>query len=101
MLLIGIIKKDNKQECNLYTTWDDWNRDTFSPSVEVIQTILLKTSGKTYAERKEYIRNLAIEFQLAETQGLSWGELAIIQNFFEENGEKYGLLTEFKENCII
>jgi hypothetical protein len=31
---------------------------------------------------------------------MSWGELAYWQEYFEKLGKRYGLLTEFRENCI-
>jgi hypothetical protein len=62
---------------------------------------LFKVSGKTYTERKENLRDLAIEYSnnVGETC-LSYGELAEIGCFFEKNGKRYGLLKEFKENGI-
>ena len=102
MLLLGILKNMNgKIESNLYDNWRDWHTDTFSPVTEIKTMILFKVSGKTYAERKENLRDLAIEFSnnVGETC-LSYGELMEIGNFFEKNGKRYGLLREFKENGI-
>ena len=64
--------------------------------------IPLTVSGKTYAERAADLRNKAIEYQSSwyDFCGFSYGELAIIQNFFERNGKRYGLLKEFRENAI-
>ena len=60
--------------------------------------------GKTYQERKESLRNLAIEYQYNNDGDtdiqLSMGELADASDFFEINGKKYGLLREFRENAI-
>lgn len=60
--------------------------------------------GKTYADRKESLRNLAIDFQSANDGDtdltLSYGELCDVCDFFERMGRKYGLLREFRENCI-
>lgn len=60
--------------------------------------------GKTYQERKESLRDLAIEYQYRNDGDtdiqLSYGELADASDFFERMGRKYGLLREFRENCI-
>ena len=58
--------------------------------------------GKTYAEKKDYLRELAIDFQ-SNFSSLCWSEfeLAVIRNYFYVNGKRYGLLKEFKENGII
>ena len=58
--------------------------------------------GKTYKEKKESFRQLAIDYQLNFSQ-YSWcySELLTIQTYFETNAKRYGLIKEFKENCII
>lgn len=64
--------------------------------------MVLKISGKTYAEKKENLRELAKESQiLSNEEALSWGELAEMYTFFEKNAKKYGLIKEFRENAII
>lgn len=61
--------------------------------------------GHSYQERKESLRDLAIDFQYnndGETDvQLCMGELAAAERFFEREGRKYGLLREFRENAII
>ena len=56
--------------------------------------------GEDYQERKACLQNLAVSWTYADQGGLSWGELAAIQDFFRTNGRRYGLLREFRENCI-
>lgn len=49
----------------------------------------------------EQARTLAIDWQHWQSeQSLSWGETGDWSAFFEQLGEKYGLLEEFKENGI-
>ena len=58
-------------------------------------------AGKTYEEKKNSLRDMAINFQvMAGETGLSWGELLYFQNLFEKYGKRYGLLKEFRENLI-
>lgn len=54
-----------------------------------------------YQVAKENARQKAIDWQyeFSETS-MSWGELAYWQEYFEKIGRRYGLLTEFRENCI-
>lgn len=55
-----------------------------------------------YQENKEKVRQEAIEWQLDfEKQDYCWGDLHIYQQYFEEKAKRYGLVKEFKENCII
>lgn len=68
----------------------------------IICFVPLIVSGKTYQERKADLKEKAIEW--SNTQGSyprwSYGELGEIQDFFETNGKRYGLLKEFRENAI-
>lgn len=68
----------------------------------IILFIPLIVSGKSYQERKNDLHNKAVEWSNNQGQYPRWsyGELATIQDFFERNGKRYGLLKEFKENCI-
>lgn len=55
----------------------------------------------TYAERKENARQIAIDWQLNESDyPYSYGGMAILTNYFYRLGKRYGLLREFRENGI-
>ena len=92
-----------KEHANLYFNHEQFYKDTFSPECEILQVIVFSISGKNYQERKQYLEELAIDYSNAwyDMDSLSYGEFAIITDFFERNGKRYGLLTEFKENAII
>lgn len=98
------LKRPTFTESNLYFDNHQYMIDTFNPEVETLCIIPFQTHGRTYAERKEHARQLAIDFQNSEDGGadinLSYRELYYIQSFFERVGKKYGLLREFRENAI-
>jgi len=104
-MFIGFYRLDNEEYFNIYYKnkygYEEWQKDTFCPDVKDIAILDFKISGITYKDRKESLEELAIEWQL-EFSNLSWSysELAEIENYFYKNGKKYGLLKEFKENCI-
>lgn len=100
MFYANFIDSNGNKQANLYHGYSKWFEDSFSPDTIVNAIIDFKIQGRTYAEKKEHCRNLAIEFQYANDGGLSYGELADIQNFFEVNGKRYGLIQEFRENAI-
>lgn len=57
---------------------------------------------RTYADIKAELRQRAIDWQNSSVfHDYSYGELAIIQDYFERKGKRYGLLREFRENGII
>ena len=61
-----------------------------------------RTIKPTYAEIKENIKEIAIDWQLDfDNHGYSYYDLIRYNNFFEFLARKYGLIKEFKENCII
>ena len=88
------------EHTNLYFDWGKYFADTFSPECKIIQLIEFTVHGKNYRERKNSLKEIAVEFSHNAVCGLSYGELYHIQNFFETMGKKYGLLREFRENCI-
>lgn len=69
----------------------------------ILLYIALTVSGATYADRKNDLRDKAIEWSLTQGEYAAWsyGELGTISDFFENNGRRYGLLNEFRENAII
>lgn len=55
----------------------------------------------TYAERKEAARQIAIDWQLNESDyPYSYGGMAILTDYFYKLGKRFGLLREFRENGI-
>ena len=74
----------------------------FPGMFKVLYNIPLSVNGKTYEEKKEDLRNKAIEYQNSwyDYCGFSYGEIATISEFFEKYGKRYGLLREFHENGI-
>lgn len=56
----------------------------------------------TYQKNKEKVRNFAIKWQSEfGDHNYSLGELASFENYFEKMGRRYGLIKEFKAECII
>ena len=43
----------------------------------------------------------AADFLSEDVGGLSWGEMNEVAGWFEENGRRYGLLSEFRAEQII
>ena len=81
--------------------YDAYFRDTFCPDTEIVSFISFHAYGKTYDERKEGVRNAALDYQSACSEYcFSYSELAWIGAWFEHMGRKYGLLREFRENAI-
>ena len=56
---------------------------------------------RTYQERKERARQLAIDWQLNEAEKPMYiSEYAEIGEYFYNLGRRFGLLREFRENAI-
>ena len=103
MFYASFIDGNGKAQANLYHGYSKWFSDSFNPDTEVKTIIDFTISGSTYAEKKECLRNIAIEFQIADSEangGLSLGELGDIIAWLEKNGKRYGLIQEFRENAI-
>lgn len=71
-------------------------------NLRMISFIPLEVKGRTYAERKADLDEKAIAWSYAgSVTNWSYGELAEIQSFFAEQGRRYGLIREFRENGIV
>jgi hypothetical protein len=56
---------------------------------------------KTYQQKKDAARQLAIDWQYEDGDyPYSYEGLAILCNFFHKLGKRFGLLREFRENGI-
>lgn len=100
-MLLAKFTIDGKTTTELYfNNWRQYFSDTFSPDTKIENIIEFKVKGKTYAERKANASQLAIDYQTGGFEDLSYYELYLIEQFFEKVGKQYGLLEEFKENCI-
>ena len=74
---------------------------TFFPATKEVAFITFNVSGKNYQERKENVRQKAIEFSNFNFPGLFFSDMIWIENWFKKQAERYGLLEEFRENAII
>lgn len=104
MLYAAFRDPNGNPHTNIYYSFEDFHRETFSPENEIIGLVEFRTHGKTYADRKESTRETAIMFQSIDSDmsgGLSWGELADVSAWFETMAKRYGLVEEFRENGII
>jgi len=102
MIIGAYIDIDGQEKAKIYDLYEQFYKDTFSPETEPLFTIDFVIHGKTYAERKGYLEQMAKDYQSAFTYGLSpsWLDLSLFNNYFETNGRRYGLLKEFQENGI-
>lgn len=95
------LKQGNKETGVLYEDFQDYISDTFSPTVETMVIIPFTVHGSNYAERRENVRGTAMDFQTAnDCDGLYMSDMAQIYGWFEKMGKRYGLLKEFRGNCV-
>lgn len=102
-MFYGVYELDGEQHSGFYDDYGEWFKDTFCPDTDVKTIIDLRVHGKTYSERKGDVRSKALDFlDLFSVYGVnvSWGELASFQDYFETQGKRYGLLSEFRKNCV-
>ena len=87
----------------IYLDPNEFNRDMFSPANELVSIVDFKVTGKTYAERQNSLRDVAIDFQSKEVGNfcMYMSEWALVSEWFTKMGKRYGLLREFRENAII
>ena len=71
-------------------TWNEWLSEMDSAEKKKM----------TYADKKEQLRQEAINYQLSE-EPMYLSEIAERTAYFAKMGKRYGLLKEFRENGII
>lgn len=100
-MLYAVYRLNGVEEAGVFDCSRDYFEATFDPDTEIIGLIEFKTHGKTYQERKEYVRDQAIEYSnINGYADISYMELSMIQEYFTRMGERYHLMDEFKENAI-
>lgn len=69
----------------------------------IIEDVLhLTVIGASYKERKDHVHDLAVEWSYTMGYGsITMTEMVDIAGWFERQGRRYGLLSEFRENCIV
>ena len=105
MVFARIKTADGVIEDNLYMNMKHLGHELLKNKETMLDVLRLEVCGKTYSERKEYLRTVAIFFQ-AKDDGeadilLSMGERAVIEDWFYMNAKRFGLVEEFSLNGII
>ncbi len=97
------LKQDGQIVGNLYHDFQDYVSDTFSPEVETLEIVSFTVHGSNYRERRADVEDKAIICQHdyfdpdVEIDNLDWTD---ISDWFAKMGKRYGLLKEFRENCV-
>ena len=86
---------------SVFDTWPQYHAATFSPDCDISAVIPLTIHGATYAQRRDSLRNLAIDVQSADNGGMSYGDAANLTDWFTRNARRYGLVNELRDNGII
>ena len=73
----------------------------FGDNCYMIEGLRQKRHDNRFKECRENIRDFAIEWQRSwQNANYSYYEVSVWEGFFNHYGKRYGLLTEFRENCI-
>ena len=101
-MIYTVLKENDEYNAYLFNDFNEFTQALIErDNVNLECAIdLCAPAGKTYSEKKSDIESKAIDFSNNQAGGLSYGELSDIQDYFSTYGSKYGLLTDFYENCI-
>lgn len=105
MVFAKIRRSDGITEDRIYMNMGMLGHDLFSQKETMIDVLRLEVRGSNYSERKESLRDCAIDFQHKDDgesdYQLSMSERAMIEHWFYMNAKRYGLVEEFSVNGII
>lgn len=99
MFYASYADKDGKMVGHLFDNYCQYLDEVGSATP--IAIVDFKTKGSTYADRKESVRQVAIEYQHAECGGMFMSEYADVTDWFRTVGKRYGLSAEFEEEGVI
>lgn len=101
MIIADFIDAQGVEHCNLFATFEDFHRATFSPACRIWDSQELKGTGKTYQDRKERAAALAARVKKMETGTLTYSEIQTLRKFFQKLGAKTGNLRLFRRMGIL
>ena len=101
MIFAAYHDENGNERATTFDFWDQVNSFFFSPCLDPVFVTDFRVTGKTYTERKENARNIAIEVQAFSWPGLYWLEYADVENELYRIGKNNGLLNEFRREGLI
>lgn len=105
MVFARIKTADGVIEDNLYINMGHLGHELLVNKETMLDVLRLEVRGKRYEEKKDNLREVAIEFQMMDDGEsdiqLSMSERAAIEDWFRMNAGRYGLVEEFSVNGII
>ncbi len=100
-LIVAWYDDNGITRAGLFHSRDALNDDLVSFAVDSYDYLILRVRGKSYHDRKASLVSLATELSNLDIAGLSYGDMAEINDFFAQEARRYGLLCEFRENGVI
>lgn len=101
MFYASYADKDGKITGHLFDNYLEYLESVDVGDSLPIAIIDFKTKGNTYAEKKDSVRRVAIEYQHAECGGMFMSEYAKVGAWFRLMGKRYGLSEEFENEGVI
>ena len=102
-MIYAVMRTEEDPQPTLYRfrDWTEYRRETWSPE-RTVEAVASTEIGKTgYTGSKWAARARLQELQdVQSAPGLSYGELATLQNVAERIARRYGLLREARENGL-
>ncbi|MBO7070529.1 MAG: hypothetical protein J6W09_04470 [Bacteroidales bacterium] len=98
MFYANYLEKDGTKVGHLFDSMVGFMTETDANPIDIID---FKVSGRTYEEKKDSARQLAIDFQHAECGGMFMSEYAEVTDFFRKIGKRFGLSSEFENEGVI
>ena len=101
MILVDYMDANGAEHCRIFYSFEDFHRATFSPACKILDTVELKTPGKTYRERKEACAELAARIKKMRISKLTYSEIQTLRKYFQKHGAKTGNLRLFRSMGIL
>lgn len=108
MEIYAVYKDENLTSMTCEAVFDsiaDYDSFFWSPQRVPLKTIELKTTGKTYQDKRQSVRDVIMDICEAQFDvdglTLSYGEESTLWSWCRYMAKRYGLIREFEANGII
>lgn len=101
-MILAIVNIDNDDKMRVYYSYEELHKDLYCPDDSLVWATDFKIKGKTYAERKQFARDIGVTISNnREIEEITHIDAMNIAENLDNLAKRYGLIKEFRENGLI
>ena len=102
IVILAVININGDDEMKVYYSFEELHKDLFCPDDFLVWMTDFKIKGATYAERKQFARDIGINISnYRSVETLTFTDAINVAEQLDTIAKRYGLVEEFRENGLI